>query len=72
MAPQWDNYSLYEILYNFLGILQEDCGGFLVGDQESLLRMLAPRSLAVRTKPSSVLAGRKLLMRLDGVCADIT
>lgn len=34
----------------------------------ALLRMLRLRSLAVRTKPSSVLAERKLLMRLDGVC----
>lgn len=42
----------------FLGISQGHCGGLVRG----------MRSLAVRTKPSSVLAGRKLLMRLDGLC----
>lgn len=51
----------------FLGILQEHCGGFGRGSG-ALLRMLGLRSLAVRTKPSSVLPERKLLMRLDGVC----
>ena len=34
----------------------------------ALLRMLWLTSPAVRTKPSTVLAERKLLMRLDGVC----
>lgn len=45
-----------------IGILRENCGGFGRGSTAVLLM------LAVRTKPSSVLAERKLLMRLDGVC----
>lgn len=45
-----------------VGILHEHCGGFGRGSAAVLLM------LAVRTKPSSVLAERKLLMRLDGVC----
>ena len=48
-----------------LGSLEEPCGGS--GRLWSALG--APQlMLAVRTKPSSVLAERKLLMRLDGVC----
>lgn len=45
-----------------LGIILRNGGGFGRGSTALLLM------LAVRTKPSSVLAERKLLMRLDGVC----
>lgn len=40
----------------------------LVGARRALLRDARPEKSRVCTKPSSVLAERKLLMRLDGVC----
>lgn len=40
----------------------------LVGARRALLRDARPEKSRLCTKPSSVLAERKLLMRLDGVC----
>lgn len=54
-----------------LGVFLRISGGIvvvLVGARRALLRDARPEKSRVCTKPSSVLAERKLLMRLDGVC----